>query len=75
MKLVHPNEALFQGEKPFPAIPCCEHFAGSEKLITKALSFQEELGPIFDITCDCEDGAAGWPRRRTRRDDCKSFKL
>ena len=58
MKLVHPNEALFQGEKPFPAIPCCEHFAGSEKLITKALSFQEELGPIFDITCDCEDGAA-----------------
>ena len=52
MKLVHPNEALFQGEKPFPAIPCCEHFAGSEKLITKALSFQEELGPIFDITCD-----------------------
>ncbi len=58
MKLIHPNEALFHGEKPFPAIPCCEHFAGSEKLITKALSFQDELGPIFDITCDCEDGAA-----------------
>ncbi len=53
----HPNEALFAGEKPFPVIPCCEHFAGNEKMITKALSFQEEKGPVFDITQDCEDGA------------------
>ena len=58
MALTHPNEALFTGEKPFPMIPVCEHFAGSEKLITKALSLQETLGPIFNITCDCEDGAA-----------------
>jgi citrate lyase subunit beta/citryl-CoA lyase len=54
---VHPGEALFKGEKPFPVIPSCEHFAGSEKLITKALELQDKLGPIFDITCDCEDGA------------------
>ena len=54
---VHPRDALFGGEKPFPIIPTCEHFAGSEKLITKALEFQDKLGPIFDITCDCEDGA------------------
>lgn len=53
----HPNEALFAGEKPFPVIPCCEHFAGNEKMILKALSFQEEKGPVFDITQDCEDGA------------------
>ena len=53
----HPSEALFQGEKPFPVIPACEHFAGSEKLMLKALALQDELGPIFDITCDCEDGA------------------
>jgi citrate lyase subunit beta / citryl-CoA lyase len=57
MKPVHPNEALFRGEKPFPVIPSCEHFAGSEKLIVKALELQDRLGPIFDITCDCEDGA------------------
>ena len=56
-KLVHPSEALFKGEKPFPVIPSCEHFAGSEKLIVKALALQGELGPIFDVTCDCEDGA------------------
>ena len=62
-KAVHPNEALFCGEKPFPLIPACEHFAGSEKLILKALSLQDAnnpnaVGPVFDITCDCEDGAA-----------------
>ncbi len=56
-KSVHPGEALFKGEKPFPVIPSCEHFAGSEKLIAKALALQGELGPIFDVTCDCEDGA------------------
>ena len=54
---VHPNDALFAGEKPFPVIPACEHFAGSEKLILKALELQDKIGPVFDITCDCEDGA------------------
>ena len=53
----HPKDALFAGEKPFPVIPACEHFAGSEKLIRKALELTEKLGPVFDITCDCEDGA------------------
>ncbi|HTJ45120.1 MAG TPA: aldolase/citrate lyase family protein [Kofleriaceae bacterium] len=54
---IHPRDALFGGERPFPVIPSCEHFAGSEKLITKALELQQKLGPIFDITMDCEDGA------------------
>ena len=58
MMAIHPNQALFGGEKPFPLIPVCEHFAGSEKLILKALSLQDTIGPVFDITCDCEDGAA-----------------
>ena len=60
---IHPNEALFSGEKAFPVIPACEHFAGSEILILKALSLQNNLGPIFDITCDCEDGAAAGQER------------
>jgi citrate lyase subunit beta / citryl-CoA lyase len=51
------RDALFEGEKPFPIIASCEHFAGSEKLINKAFELQEKLGPIFDITMDCEDGA------------------
>ena len=55
--MTHPNDALFAGEKPFPVIATCEHFAGNEKMIMKAFSFQEEKGPVFDITQDCEDGA------------------
>ena len=61
---VHPSEALFGGEKPFPLIPACEHFAGSEKLILKALTLQDTIGPVFDITCDCEDGAASGQERQ-----------
>lgn len=54
---VHPDAALFAGEKPFPVLPACEHFAGSEKLMHKALEQMDRLGPVFNLTCDCEDGA------------------
>lgn len=53
----HPADILFSGEKPFPILPAVDHYAGSEKLIRKALALQQTLGPIFDITGDCEDGA------------------
>ncbi|MGI8927216.1 MAG: HpcH/HpaI aldolase/citrate lyase family protein [Tepidiformaceae bacterium] len=53
----HPNEALFEGEKPFPIIPVCEHFAGTEERIAKAFELQAKMGGVFDITMDCEDGA------------------
>lgn len=54
---IHPDKALFSGEKPFPVLPACEHYAGTEKLIRKSFALMEELGPVFNITCDCEDGA------------------
>ena len=60
----HPRDALFSGEKPFPVIAACEHFAGSEKLIVKALELQAKTGPVFDITCDCEDGAEAGKERQ-----------
>ena len=53
----HPKHVLFAGEKPFPILPAVDHYAGSEKLMKKAMQLQQELGPVFDITCDCEDGA------------------
>lgn len=53
----HPKDVLFAGEKPFPILPAVDHYAGSEKLMLKAMQLQQQLGPIFDITCDCEDGA------------------
>ena len=64
MTAIHPKVALFGGEKPFPTLSACEHFAGSEKLILKAMDLQKEYGPIFDITCDCEDGAAAGSERQ-----------
>lgn len=54
---LHPAAVLYREARPFPALPACEHYAGSEKLIVKALALQQALGPIFDVTCDCEDGA------------------
>jgi citrate lyase subunit beta/citryl-CoA lyase len=54
---LHPRDILFAGEKPLPTLPVVDHYAGAEKLIRKALALQHELGPVFDITADCEDGA------------------
>ncbi len=59
----HPKTVLFAGEAIFPILPAVDHYAGSEKLMRKALQLQKELGPIFDITCDCEDGAAAGAER------------
>jgi citrate lyase subunit beta/citryl-CoA lyase len=55
---MHPSEVLFQGKRQPVSIPVCDHYAGSEKLMCKSLVLQQELGPVFDITFDCEDGAA-----------------
>ncbi|MDZ4253976.1 MAG: aldolase/citrate lyase family protein [Sulfuritalea sp.] len=58
---LHPAAVLYQGAKPFPALSACEHFAGSEKNLRKALQLQAELAvderSVFDVTGDCEDGA------------------
>lgn len=65
--LIHPSEVLYAGNRPFPRLAACEHFAGSEKLLNKALQIQTELSvderPIFDITADCEDGAPAGKER------------
>jgi citrate lyase subunit beta/citryl-CoA lyase len=53
-----PHQALHgAGEAALPPLPPCVHYAGSEKFIRKALAMQAERGPVFDIACDCEDGA------------------
>ncbi|MEW6165412.1 MAG: aldolase/citrate lyase family protein [Pseudomonadota bacterium] len=57
MTALHPSEVLYAGGRPFPALAACEHYAGSEKLLRKSVELQNRLGPIFDITADCEDGA------------------
>ena len=65
--IIHPSDVLYAGNRPFPRLAACEHFAGSEKLLKKALQIQAELSvneqSIFDITADCEDGAPAGKER------------
>ena len=44
-------------EPTAPDLPVCDHYAGVEPRMTKSLELQAELGPVFDVTLDCEDGA------------------
>ena len=55
--LVHPREALFGHGNMRPALPVVDHYCGVEARMKKSLALQAELGPIFDITLDAEDGA------------------
>lgn len=59
---MHPSNVLFQDELLPVALPVCDHYAGSEKLMRKSMVLQQEsmasTSTLFDITFDCEDGAA-----------------
>ena len=54
---LHPSAALYGAGRPLPALPPCVHYAGNERHLSKALRLQVEMGPVFDVGCDCEDGA------------------
>lgn len=53
----HPHDVLFAGEAPALSLPVCDHYAGNARFFDKALTLRKDLGPIFDITLDLEDGA------------------
>jgi citrate lyase subunit beta/citryl-CoA lyase len=55
---LHPRAALFDpGEPVPPALPVCDHYCGVEQRMRKSLALQGEMGPVFDVTLDAEDGA------------------
>lgn len=64
MQSMRPSEVLFHGTHIPIALPACDHYAGNETKMRKSVSLQQEMGPVFDITLDCEDGAA--PGQETR---------
>jgi citrate lyase subunit beta/citryl-CoA lyase len=64
---VHPRDALHEPGRTLPAIAPCEHIAGNEKMILKAIALQRELRGAFDLTCDCEDGATVGAEREHAR--------
>ncbi len=66
MSVLHPSEVLSQ-EARAAWLPVCDHYAGNERAMRKSLALQQELaspaGATFDITLDCEDGAASGAER------------
>jgi citrate lyase subunit beta/citryl-CoA lyase len=60
--MTHPSQVLHEAGRQPVVLPVCDHYAGSEKLMRKSLALQGERGaagqPAFDVTLDCEDGAA-----------------
>lgn len=54
---MHPRLALFESDERPANLPVCDHYAGVEVRMRKSMALQAELGPVFDATFDCEDGA------------------
>ncbi len=54
---LHPSSALDPGRRPFPLLAACDHYAGTESRMKKALRLQAESLHRFDVTLDLEDGA------------------
>ena len=53
----HPRDVLFEDGDPTTSLPVCDHYSGVEARMRKSLALQAELGPVFDVTLDGEDGA------------------
>ena len=55
---LHPRQALFDpDEAALVTLPVCDHYSGVEARMRKSLALQVEMGPVFDVTLDAEDGA------------------
>jgi len=71
MPAAHPDTVLHQESVPQASLrhpvvpPACEHYAGDEKKLRKALSLQHAFEGAFDVTADMEDGAASGNEAQT----------
>jgi len=59
----HPRHILLGPQAGLQALPVCDHYSGVPARMRKSLQLQaqltQELGAcVFDVTLDCEDGAA-----------------
>ncbi|MBU6258750.1 MAG: CoA ester lyase [Burkholderiales bacterium] len=55
--MASPRAVLFGAGTSGPALPVCDHYCGVEPRMSKSLQLQAEMGPVFDVTLDNEDGA------------------
>lgn len=59
----HPAEVLRGPRAGAAVLPVCDHYSGVEARMRKSLALQAEMAQefgacVFDVTLDCEDGAA-----------------
>lgn len=59
----HPRKVLLGAQAGAVALPVCDHYSGVEARMRKSLQLQAEFSErfgacVFDVTLDCEDGAA-----------------
>ncbi len=59
----HPRAVLLGAQAGALALPVCDHYSGVETRMRKSLQLQAEFSErfgacVFDVTLDCEDGAA-----------------
>ena len=59
----HPRDILLGAQATAQMLPVCDHYSGVEVRMRKSLELQaqtlQEFGAcVFDVTLDCEDGAA-----------------
>ena len=60
---IHPAQVLLGAQGGSQALPVCDHYSGVEERMRKSLALQAEMMAefgrcVFDVTLDCEDGAA-----------------
>lgn len=60
---IHPAQVLLGAQSGHAALPVCDHYSGVEVRMRKSLLLQQEMMRefghcVFDVTLDCEDGAA-----------------
>ncbi|WP_245901271.1 HpcH/HpaI aldolase/citrate lyase family protein [Simplicispira suum] len=59
----HPRDVLQGPQAAATAIPVCDHYSGTPERMQKSLQLQAAMSAefgvcVFDVTLDCEDGAA-----------------
>ena len=60
---IHPAQVLLGAQGGAVALPVCDHYSGVEDRMRKSLQLRAEMMAefgrcVFDVTLDCEDGAA-----------------
>lgn len=60
---MHPRDLLLSAQATAALLPVCDHYSGAEVRMRKSLQLQDQMTRefgrcVFDVTLDCEDGAA-----------------